>query len=327
MRELCFDISAWQGGINYQAIRERVNYCILRAGYSNSKDKCFEEHYNNLQGLNLGAYWYSYATTVEGARQEARTFLEVIRGKKFTLPLYLDIEDPSQAGLGRGTLDAMVRAFGEEIENAGYYFGVYTNLNWYNNIISGRELNNKYDWWIACWSDTAPSTPTYGLWQFTSDYNDFGTRLDANYVLYDYPQIIKENHLNHLDDEPTPTPPSPTPTPSHKIEVDGIWGVDTTRKAQEVFGTYVDGIVSNQLIWWKDENPGLLSSTFEWSNGMYGGSELIRAIQRKVGTYEDGYIGEDTISAMQRWLGTPVDGVASYPSAMISAFQNWLNQQ
>ncbi len=60
---------------------------------------------------------------------------------------------------------------------------------------------------------------------------------------------------------------------------------------------------------------------------MYGGSALIRAIQRKVGTYEDGYIGEDTISAMQRWLGTPVDGIASNPSVMVKAFQHWLNQQ
>ena len=217
MKELAFDISTWQGGINYQAIRERTNYCILRAGFSTTKDNQIENHYANLQGLNLGAYWYSYAQSPEEARQEAYKFLEVVDGKQFTLPLYLDIEDPSMAGLGRGTLDEIVRAFGEVIENAGYYFGVYSNLNWYRNIISGRELNDKYDWWIAAWYDgeDGPDGVDYGVWQFTSDYNDFGWRLDANWVYKDYPTIIREAGLNHLGGQPTPTPtPTPTPQPS-----------------------------------------------------------------------------------------------------------------
>lgn len=113
----------------------------------------------------------------------------------------------------------------------------------------------------------------------------------------------------------------------HKIAVDGTWGQDTTRKAQEVFGTSVDGIISNQLSCWRDENPGLLSSTFEWQDYMNGGSSLISAIQRKLGVNDDGYIGSETISAMQRWLGTPVDGCVSNPSSMVSAFQRWLNEQ
>lgn len=227
MKELCFDISTWQGGIDYQAIRERTNYCILRAGFSTTKDNQLENHYANLQGLHLGAYWYSYAQSPAEAREEAYKFLEVVDGKQFDLPLYLDIEDPSMAGLGRGTLDEIVRAFGEVIENAGYYFGVYSNLNWYRNIISGSELNQKYDWWIACWSDSAPSGVNYGVWQFTSDYNDFGWRLDANWVFEDYPTIIREAGLNHLGGQPTPTP-TPTPQPSgdfgigNRVVVSGV---------------------------------------------------------------------------------------------------------
>ena len=113
----------------------------------------------------------------------------------------------------------------------------------------------------------------------------------------------------------------------HIIAEDGLWGKDTTRKAQEIFGTPVDGIVSNQLVWWKNENPGLLDSSFEWDDYMAGGSALICAIQNKLGVNPDGYIGSETISAMQRWLGTPVDGCVSNPSAMVKSFQHWLNQQ
>lgn len=114
----------------------------------------------------------------------------------------------------------------------------------------------------------------------------------------------------------------------HIIAEDGLWGRDTTLKIQEVFNLEVkDSIISNQLSWWRDENPGLLDSTFEWKDYMAGGSLTIAAIQRLVGVNDDGYIGSETISAMQRWLGTPVDGCVSNPSVMVKAFQHWLNLQ
>lgn len=114
----------------------------------------------------------------------------------------------------------------------------------------------------------------------------------------------------------------------HIIAVDGLWGRDTTLKIQEVFNLECkDGIVSNQLSWWRDENPGLLSSTFEWKDYMAGGSLTICALQKLVGANPDGYIGQETIRKMQQWLGTPVDGCVSNPSAMVSALQRWLNEQ
>ena len=118
-----------------------------------------------------------------------------------------------------------------------------------------------------------------------------------------------------------------------KIAEDGLWGKETTRRIQEVLnvtenGTPVrDGIISNQLSWWRDENPGLLDSTFEWKDYMAGGSLTMIAIQNLVGANPDGYIGSETISKMQSWLGTPVDGCVSNPSAMVKAFQHWLNLQ
>ena len=227
MKELCFDISTWQKGIDYSEIKKRVNYCILRAGFSLTKDNQFETHYKNLQELNLGAYWYTYATTTQEAKAEAKKMLEVIKDKKFTMPIYLDIEDKSISSLGKTKLNNIIKAFGEEIENAGYYFGVYTNLNWYKNVISGSDLNKKYDWWIACWSDTAPKGVDYGVWQYTSSYKDFGVRLDADYVVKDYPTIIKNANLNHLKEV---TPAKKTLTEIAKEVIDGKWGNGSERK-------------------------------------------------------------------------------------------------
>lgn len=112
----------------------------------------------------------------------------------------------------------------------------------------------------------------------------------------------------------------------HIIDVDGKWGEDTTRKAQEVFGTTVDGIVTDQYKCYEKENPGLIS--FEWLNNPSNyGSELIRAIQKKVGANIDGHIGPETIKKMQKWLGTVQDSCVSNPSDVVKAFQKWLNKQ
>lgn len=114
------------------------------------------------------------------------------------------------------------------------------------------------------------------------------------------------------------------------ITEDGVWGVETTTRAQEVFGTPVDGKVSNQVATFAKKNPGLLSSTFEWENSPKGGSQLIKAIQKKIGmskSQQDGEMGPVTIKAMQKFFGTPVDGCVDNPSKLVKAFQKWLNKQ
>lgn len=112
----------------------------------------------------------------------------------------------------------------------------------------------------------------------------------------------------------------------HIIDEDGKWGEDTTTKAQEVFGTTVDGIVTDQYKCYEAQNPGLLS--FEWLNNPSNyGSELIRAIQKKVCANVDGHIGPETIKKMQKWLGTVQDSCVSNPSDVVRAFQKWLNKQ
>lgn len=125
----------------------------------------------------------------------------------------------------------------------------------------------------------------------------------------------------------TATTVTESQTAKEQIDVDGRWGQETTRKAQKVFGTPMDGVVSNQHSVYKDKK-GLLASTFKWKeNPSKNGSVLIKAIQEKIGVKKDGFIGPKTIRGMQMWLGTTVDGYVSDPSEMVRAFQEWLNAQ
>ena len=121
-----------------------------------------------------------------------------------------------------------------------------------------------------------------------------------------------------------PAKPKPKPSkPSGKLTVDGKWGKDTTSEVQTILGTPVDGTVSFQPVAYKADNPGLLSG-WEWTKHPRS-SNVIEALQRKLGVSDDGRIGPDTISALQRKLGTGVDGTVSNPSPMVKALQTNLN--
>ena len=111
------DVSEHNPTVNMTRVKESgISFVMIRAGfgkYKTQKDKCFETHYKNAlaAGLNIGAYWYSYATTVKEAEIEANLFLEVIKGKKFSMPVALDIEDDCQAGLSKDTVGKIITTF------------------------------------------------------------------------------------------------------------------------------------------------------------------------------------------------------------------------
>ena len=121
-----------------------------------------------------------------------------------------------------------------------------------------------------------------------------------------------------------PSNPAESPKPkADKITVDGKWGRDTTKAIQAILGTPVDGEVSFQPIAYKTQNPGLLSG-WEWTKNPRS-SNVIEALQGKLGVSKDGRIGPQTIRALQRKLGTPVDGRVSNPSVMVRELQKNLN--
>lgn len=86
-------------------------------------------------------------------------------------------------------------------------------------------------------------------------------------------------------------------------------------------GTPVDGVVSGQV---KPDGrayawPSLVSCTY----GGYG-SQLIRAVQARLGLARDGLLGPATIRAIQAHLGVAQDG--SFGPATVRALQARLNQ-
>jgi len=120
------------------------------------------------------------------------------------------------------------------------------------------------------------------------------------------------------------------PKKASKLSVTGKWNKATTTRLQQIFGTTVDGIVSNQWACYKAKNPGLTTG-WDWQEKPNGkGSALIKAMQKWAGmpaNKRDGHFGPDTCRAIQKKLGTTQDGYVSNPSAMVKALQKWANKQ
>ena len=151
----CIDVSCWQVDVDYNKVKASgIEAVIIRAGYgreTSQKDTQFETHYKNAKnaGLKIGAYWYSYADSVEDAKKEANACLACVKGKTFDMPIYFDMEDNSQVHLGKATLTQMAKVFCETIKAGGYRAGVYANLNWFNNYLDYSELRKLYSIWLA----------------------------------------------------------------------------------------------------------------------------------------------------------------------------------
>ena len=68
------DISSWQRGISFASLKGKVDFIILRAGFTGTSDGVskkidseFETFYKEAkaQKIPVGAYWYSCANTKE----------------------------------------------------------------------------------------------------------------------------------------------------------------------------------------------------------------------------------------------------------------------
>ena len=188
-----------------------------RTDYRTSSVPAFPQQFEGVS-KPYGLYHYSYATTPDEAVKEAKFFLRVISGLKPEYPVVFDLEDPSQAKLGKSTLTAIAKAFLSTVQAAGYYAMLYTNLDWIRNRLDMGQLSN-YDVWLAQWASKPSYTGQFGMWQYTSggSVNGIGTRVDRNIAYQDYPGIIKGAGLNGWKAEEEP--PLQTPDEKEKYEM------------------------------------------------------------------------------------------------------------
>lgn len=181
------DVSKWNGNVDYKSVKSAgVTGVIIQCGYgmvSTQKDPYFEDNYKKAkaQGLKVGAYLYSYAQNVSEAKREAKVCLGWCKGKKFELPIYIDMEEDKIAQAnGKSNMTKIVATFCDTVKAKGYKVGVYANANWFRNYLDYKKLKSKYSIWLAQYASSKDFN--CDIWQYTDALMINGKKFDGNYV-------------------------------------------------------------------------------------------------------------------------------------------------
>lgn len=198
------DVSSHQGEIDWERVADAgIDFAMIRVGYRGytvgriQMDSYFESNIRQAlaAGLEVGVYFFSQATNLEEAQEEALQTLAWIEDYPITYPVVFDWERISSASSRTSdTPDVMVTAcamaFCETIESAGYTAMIYGNPSMVGSELDLSQLS-EYAFWLAHY--TSGWQPTsfayhYDMWQYTSygSVDGISTRVDLNLCLTDW---------------------------------------------------------------------------------------------------------------------------------------------
>lgn len=205
------DVSTHQGVIDWAKVKASgVDGAIIRCGYgsdiASQDDKQWKRNADECTrlGIPFGTYLYSYAKTTAQAKSEAEHVLRLVKGYNLSYPIYYDLEE---AGTESGAIER-AKVFGDIIEAAGYWCGVYANKSWWTNHLVGLERFVK---WVAQYNSVCTYSGSYDMWQYTSSGSIPGVNgnCDINWCYRDYPSEIAGNSSSS---ESKPADSAPTGT-------------------------------------------------------------------------------------------------------------------
>lgn len=179
------DVSVYQEDIDWEQVAQAgFTFAMVRLAFRGWRmDGPMFADTNGLKniegaqaaGLKVGVYFFSQATSVEEAIEEAQFLLELLDGRELEMPVVFDWELPSDTtartrNVKAKTMHAMAMAFCAEVEKAGYrgmlYFGQRQGKTKYN-LAELREAG--YELWLAMYSNAMTYTYKVQMWQYTDN--------------------------------------------------------------------------------------------------------------------------------------------------------------
>lgn len=260
MNEWGIDVSRWQGNFNFtKAKQEGIKFAILKAGGGDAglyKDGKFERNYAECQKLSIpvGAYFFGKAMDIPTAQKEAEYFLSLIRGKKYPMGVWYDVEAKM---LNAGNLLSVVNAFVDTVNRGGFKCGVYASESTFKGKLKGLNC----DKWVARWAKSKPTIQCL-IWQFGGETNLIrsnkvaGQTCDQNYYFGTIEQTTVSQPTNNVSQKGEYNMPQIKKGSKGKavriwqiiigVKDDGIFGAATeaaTIKYQKKNSLSPDGIV------------------------------------------------------------------------------------
>lgn len=190
------DVSEHQQQVDWQQVADAgMKFAFVRLGYRGyTEGGMYTDQYAaaNLTGakdagLQVGAYFYSQAVTVEEAREEAQFCVDFLKDHSIDLPVVFDWEfvsaDARTGQMDRTTLTDCAIAFCQTVEQAGYDAMVYFNPHIAENFLDLLALED-YGFWLSQY-DTGMDFPhRVDFWQYTCTGSVPGISGDADINLW-----------------------------------------------------------------------------------------------------------------------------------------------
>lgn len=192
------DVSKHNGKIDWNAVKASgVDFVIIRCAYRGSSTGALIEDPNfhtNIKGataagLKVGIYLFSQAVNEVEAVKEASLAVSLAKGYNLTYPIFIDTE----ASGGRAdkidvaTRTAVVNAFCQTVQSAGYKPGIYASKSWYESNLNMGAIGS-YKIWLAQYASAPTYNGKYDMWQYSSKgkINGISGNVDLNYSYLGY---------------------------------------------------------------------------------------------------------------------------------------------
>ena len=190
--ETGIDVSEHQWGVDWSLASSEIDFAYVRLGYRGYTegglflDPWYEQNIAGAAaaGLDTGVYFFSQATNVSEAIEEAEFVIEHLQGFRVNLPVIFDWEKIEEGGartdnLNEQSLTDCAVAFCRTIERAGYDAGVYFNrrLGYH-----GFDLSRLADYtlWISAPGDFPDYYYACEFWQYSFNGAVSGVTGDAD---------------------------------------------------------------------------------------------------------------------------------------------------
>jgi GH25 family lysozyme M1 (1,4-beta-N-acetylmuramidase) len=207
------DVSRYQGAIDWaQVAAAGYKGAMLKTVSTNHKlskradglyiDPTFEDNYRNAKaaGLDVGVYYYTYATSEAMADAELALLRQAVYGKEFSLPICVDVEENKLKPMSTLDLTNLTAYALEKVEKMGFYAQLYTYTG-YKYELDMARLSSRWDVWLADYTGKPPAvTFRYNSHQHTSKGSVPGISgdVDLNVTTINYPKIIRKKGLTRL---------------------------------------------------------------------------------------------------------------------------------
>lgn len=207
---MIIDVSKHNKKIDWKKVAAiGVTGAIIRCGYGDDIESQDDQYFKaNMDGalaagIDVGVYLYSYAKSEEQARSEAAHVLRLVAPYKdrLSLPIYYDLEEK---GTEAGAKERAI-IFGNIIEKAGYWCGIYANEYWWNHYLNGL---NRFTKWVAKYGTNTgqpqkkPDVEGTDIWQYSSVGRVPGINgdVDVNIMYRNLPEEIRSRKRKSIDE-------------------------------------------------------------------------------------------------------------------------------